>query len=530
MTRAAWPRAEAERALPRISPFRLLRRRWLVIILGAVVGAVCALAVSKQRDERFEATGRVFLGASQALPSSDHLDAARIVQTQAQLAGSTVTLDLAAKQLGLPRREVAERLTITASERGDFFTITGRGDTEQRATGLVQAVEAAYQQLLTQQQAAGGGTARSLTELRDEISQNLRRLAALPRTADGQTLATQVATLNAQLAELNRQIPQVQATGTPAAVTLAEPASPVGKVAPKLARNTLVGALAGLLLTVAGLCATYLRRPTVLDAGDAADVLGAPLIASISGGRGNDLPAGRLVAAMASVLAPTGKVIALTPAGRGDLAPDLVTTVAASWSDDQGIVLILDASPEPDMRGALERLPPAVSSELPRWAHEPTCMARSSGAGSGHVLYNRVAQARAARPGGLVPILADRAPVVDLVIVLTPPLVDLPMTAASAMQADVVIAVATGRTRIRELSRVLRDWPALAERLVGVVHDGRPGTRRPAGRGAADSGFGVSRVAASPVVVPRAAAPSGLSREDAASGSADSAAGHGGAP
>ncbi|ONH38189.1 hypothetical protein BL254_01275 [Protofrankia sp. BMG5.30] len=497
----------------------------MVIVLGAVVGTACALAVSKQQDERFEATGRVFLGASQALPGSDHLDAARIVQTQAQLAGSTVALDLVSRQLGLSREEVAERLTVTASDQGDFFTITGRDGTEQRAVGLVQAVEAAYQQLLTQQQAAGGGTARSLTELRDEITQGLRRLTALPRTADSETLAAQVGTLNAQLAELNRQIPQAQAAGAPAAVTLAEPARSLGQVTPKLARNALVGALAGLLLTAAGLCGAYLRRPTALDAGDAADVLGTPLIADISGGRGSAPPADRLVAAMASVLAPTGKVIALTPAGRGDLAPDLVTAVAASWSDDQGIVLVLDASPEPDVRGALERLPPAVSSELPRWAHEPTCMARSSGAGSGHVLYNRVAQARAARPGGLAPILADRAPVVDLVIVLTPALVDLPMTAASAMQADVVIVVATGRTRIRELARVLRDWPALAERMVGVVHDGRFGTRR-----SADRGFGVSRVAASATAVPRATVPSGLSREDAAFGPADSAASRGGAP
>ncbi|WP_050803320.1 MULTISPECIES: hypothetical protein [Protofrankia] len=130
MTRAAWPRAEAERALPRISPLRLLRRRWLVIVLGVVVGTACALAVNKQQDERFEATGRVFLGTSQALPGGDHIDAARIVQTQAQLAGSTVALDLVSRQLGLSREEVAERLTVTASDQGDFFTITGRDGTE----------------------------------------------------------------------------------------------------------------------------------------------------------------------------------------------------------------------------------------------------------------------------------------------------------------------------------------------------------------------------------------------------------------
>jgi hypothetical protein len=95
------------------------------------------------------------------------------------------------------------------------------------------------------------------------------------------------------------------------------------------------------------------------------------------------------------------------------------------------------------------------------------------------VLYNRVAPSRAARPGGLAPILADRAPVVDLVVLLTPPLSDLPMTAASALQADAVVVITSEDTRVDELAQVPRDWPALAERIVGVIHDSRSGFRRP---------------------------------------------------
>jgi hypothetical protein len=125
----------------------------------------------------------------------------------------------------------------------------------------------------------------------------------------------------------------------------------------------------------------------------------------------------------------------------------------------------------------LERLPPATSGALPRWAHEATCMARSSGGGRGHVLYNRVSPSRASRPGGLAPILADRARDVDLVLLLTPSLTDLPMTAASALQADAVVVITSGFTRTDELAAVARDWPALSDRIVGVIHGDRGGFR-----------------------------------------------------
>ncbi|WP_131784777.1 lipopolysaccharide biosynthesis protein [Protofrankia symbiont of Coriaria ruscifolia] len=533
MSRAAQPRAETERGLPRVSLLRILRRRWLAIVLAIIAGTAFVLIVSKQQAPQFEATGRVFLNTSDVAfgGGSDSVDATRVVQTQAQLAGSTAALDLISKQLKVPWRTVAKQVKVTASDEGYFFTIAGRDSTEEKSVRLVQVAEAAYQQLLAQYGANGSSTVNKLTERRDEISQNLRQLeaqqAALPRKADGQALAAQISNLDAQVTEFNRRISEVQVNAalSAASVTLAESAHSVGRVTPKLFRNVLAGALAALLLAVVVVWCAYLRRPTVLDGRAAADVLGVPLIADIPGGRGGGLPTDRLVAAMSSVLAPTGKVIALTPAGPGDLAPDLVAAVSANWSDDQGIVLILDASPVPDVRGALERLPPAVSGELPRWAHEPTCMARSSGGGNGHLLYNRVAPARAARPGGLAPILADRAPVVDLVIVLTPALVDLPMTAASAMQADAVIVVATGETRIKELSRVLRDWPALSERMVGVVHDGRPGLRRSTDRGAASS-----RGVSSPAAVARVAPSPGASRGEAAVGSANTTVSRGAAP
>jgi hypothetical protein len=237
----------------------------------------------------------------------------------------------------------------------------------------------------------------------------------------------------------------------------------------------------GLLGSIAAIWIMYQRRPTILDPHNPSDALGVPLIAALEPGRTTSSAAETLVSAMSAVMSPTSKVVAFTPASRGDLTADLVASVAAAWSDDQGVVLILDTSPSSEVRASLEGLPRATSGELPRWAHEPTCLARSSGTGRGHILYNRVSPARAARPGGLAPILADRAPVVDLVILVTSALAELPMTAASAIQADAVVVITSSETHLKELEQVPRDWPALAERVVGVVHDGRTGIRRATG-------------------------------------------------
>ncbi len=486
MTPVVQPSAELPRGTAGASLLRILGRRWLAIVIAVVIGAALALILAKRQAPVFQATGRVFLNTSNAALGAGSVDASRAVQTQAQFAGSTAALDLIAEQLKVPRLYVARRLKVTPSGEGYFFTIVGRDSTAERATQLVQSTETAYQQLLSQYGNDSSGTVQRLTSLRDEIYKNLQKLqaqqAALPRNADDQVLASQISNLNSQLADLNRRIPeaQVNAALTAGSVTLAEPARADGQVAPHLFRNTLVGALVGLFLAAAVVWCAYLRRPTALDGRGAAAVLDAPLIAAVSGKRGGGLPTDTLVSAMSAVLSPAVTVVALAPVTRGDLSADLVAAVSASWSDDQGVVLIIDASAESEVRAPLERLPRAVSGELPRWAHEPTCLARSSGTGRGHLLYNRVAPARAARPGGLAPILADRAPAVDLVILLAPALDELPMTAVPATQADAIIVFASGDSPLKELSRIPRHWPALAERIVGVVFDGRSAVRRSA--------------------------------------------------
>lgn len=447
------------RSAPSLSLLRVLGRRWFHIVIAMVACGVVGLAVSLVATPTYQASARVFLTLD---PTSDHV---RTLETQAQLATSTQAIADIAKSLRVSDGYIAAHLTAVPADAADYFTITGTSNNQKKADELVIAARDEYKSLLVTYSGGGSST----------ISELEAKQKALADEANGpKDPSGAIADAANQLVDQITGAVVSQATAT-SMIGLAENPTEGGKIAPKPFTNLLIAMLVGLFVAVAFVWIRYLRRPTVLDGRAAADAIGAPLIV---GGSGPAAPSiDTIVSAMAAVLSPTVKVVSLTAAAQGDLTSDTVAGIAASWSDDQGVVLVLDASPSSDVRAVLERLPPATSGALPRWAHEATCMARSSGGGRGHVLYNRVSPSRASRPGGLAPILADRARDVDLVLLLTPPLTDLPMTAASALQADAVVVVTSELTRTDELAAVPRDWPALSDRVVGVIHGDRGGFR-----------------------------------------------------
>jgi capsular polysaccharide biosynthesis protein len=447
------------RSAPSLSLLRVLGRRWLHILIVMVVCGVLGLLVSMVSTPTYEATARIFLTLD---PNADH---ARALETQSGLATSTQAVTDIAKTLRTTRNYVAGHLSATPSDSADYFTIVGTADSQTKADELVGQATSEYKTLLI---TYSGGSQTTIDQLVAQ-QKELAKEANGPADTDG-AIADAANRLLDQISAA--EVSQATATSM---IGLAEAPAQRGKIAPKPITNLLIAMLVGLFLAVAVIWIRYLRRPTVLDGRAAADAIGAPLIVGGSGPAPPDIDT--IVAAMAAVLSPTVKVVALTAATQGDLAADTVAGIAASWSEDQGVVLVLDAAPSSEVRAMLERLPQATSGALPRWAHEPTCLARSSGIGRGHVLYNRVSPPRASRPGGLAPILADRARDVDLVLLLTPPLTDLPMTAASALQADAVVVVTSSLTRTDGLAVIPRDWPALSDRVVGVIHADRGGFR-----------------------------------------------------
>jgi capsular polysaccharide biosynthesis protein len=477
MSRNAQAGGETSRAPSAPSLFRIIQPRLLIIVIVVVIFAALAAIYSKAQSATYASSARIFLSTDSGTLANS-VDATRFVQTQAQFAQSSAAVAKIAQALKLPESDVTGRLSTSPSDEGYFFVMKGTGSSQQAATDLVKAGEAAYSTLLTSYGPNSDASVQALKKLRDQLVGEAQSTDAAA-TGDVSVRTAQIQGLNTKIADAQT----AQAVGS-STIKLAEPPVADGQGGPNLLRNVLVAVIVGLIGSIAAIWIMYQRRPTILDPHNPSDTLGVPLIAALEPGRTTASAAETLVSAMSAVMSPTSKVVAFTPASRGDLAADLVASVAAAWSDDQGVVLILDTSPSSEVRSSLEGLPRATSGELPRWAHEPTCLARSSGTGRGHILYNRVSPARAARPGGLAPILADRAPVVDLVILVTSALAELPMTAASAIQADAVVVITSTETHLKELEQVPRDWPALAERVVGVVHDGRTGIRRVTGNAA----------------------------------------------
>jgi capsular polysaccharide biosynthesis protein len=450
---------------PALSIVRVVARRWPPVVAALAAGALLGLGASLAVTPTYQSSSRVFLTFSLSGGSSPQLDPSQVVVTEAQLVTASQSLTEIASHLRTSVGNVAGHLTAAPAPTGYYFTVTGTAASQANADKLVAAAVTVYADQLAS--ASGPGAVRQLQDQRASLEEQAPTLD--PKSDAYGDLQNEIGQLTVDIQ--NAQVAQAIAASN---VRLAETPVEDGRIAPKTFTDVLIGALAGLFLGVASIWVWYLGRPTVLDGRAAADAIGAPLLA---GAPAKAAPTSdTIVSAVAAVLSPTAKVVALTPAAAGDLSEDAVAGIAAGWSNDQGLVLVLDALPGSHMRAVLERLPRPTTAALPSWAHEQTCFARSSG-GRGHVLYNRVSPSRAARPGGLAPILADRARDVDLVLLLTPPLTELPMTAASALQADAVVVVTSQASRTDELAAIPRDWPALADRIVGVIHADRGGIR-----------------------------------------------------
>ncbi len=226
------------------------------------------------------------------------------------------------------------------------------------------------------------------------------------------------------------------------------------------------------------IAAFHLRRPKVTGGKAAVDLLGTPLLGQVPARRrgGAGVPSDDLAQVLASILVPTVKTVALIPASPRDVAPDLIVGLATAWTEDHTTVGILDVGDHSAVRDRLEPFARASPPQLPSWAKQASCLVTAPGP-SGYVLYLRVSSRQAARPAGLTAILTDLLPTLDLILVLTPPLTQLPITAPPALAADAVICLTSNATPAPVLAETRDTWPALTERIVGIIHDNRRRTR-----------------------------------------------------
>ncbi|WP_405982516.1 Wzz/FepE/Etk N-terminal domain-containing protein [Streptomyces sp. NBC_00158] len=247
---------------------RIFRRRWRLLVVLAVMGALVGYGTSLLLPPRYTASASVLLpGAWEE----------RELLTQAEIAASSVVVDRAASALGwtkVSRVELRERVTAQAAD-GNIIKISGTADTPERAQRLSDQV--AQQFVAFAARISGAGTDPEATArpeaLRQLVTQTSRRITELADAAGrGQTVEsvqtrTELAKLRTTLQEAVDKLDQADPAANKAIkanmVVMGPAARPTGEAPPTRTQLIVAGAgLFSLLGVVGHLAATRMsRRP-----------------------------------------------------------------------------------------------------------------------------------------------------------------------------------------------------------------------------------------------------------------------------
>ncbi len=249
----------------------VLRQRWLAIAVTALIAAGLALGYSLTQPDSYKASAdllfqkddldRTVFGNS----SEDSQPAPeRVAATNLELASLQVVAQNVKRRLGtrLSVRQLQDRIDIEPKGQADIVTITASGPTRREAVLVANTFA-------------------------DEIEASRRRAAQakIQRAIDALRQAqTETGTEDAAAVSASERIEQLQAIKAlqQGDVTVVQPAvSPIERDAPRPVRNTIVGALLGMILGIfAALLAHGLNR-RVRDEDELVDIVSAPILSRV---------------------------------------------------------------------------------------------------------------------------------------------------------------------------------------------------------------------------------------------------------
>ncbi|MGG2464054.1 Wzz/FepE/Etk N-terminal domain-containing protein [Streptomyces sp. RGM 3693] len=262
---------------------RIIRRRWRLLAVLTVVGALVGYGASLLFPPSYTASASVLLPGQWE---------ERELLTQVDIATSSTVVDRAAATLGWPGvsgRELQDRVSAKAAD-GNIITISGTADTPERAQQLSDQV---VQQFVTfAARLVGDNTdpeaATQPEALRQMVVQTSRRITELADAADpGQTVAsvqtrTELAKLRTALQEATNKLDQAAPAANKANMVVMGPAArPAGEAPPTRVQLIVAGALLFFLLAVIGhlTAARMSRRPRTEP--EIAAALGSVLLGTV---------------------------------------------------------------------------------------------------------------------------------------------------------------------------------------------------------------------------------------------------------
>ncbi|MCX4821538.1 Wzz/FepE/Etk N-terminal domain-containing protein [Streptomyces sp. NBC_01142] len=276
---------------------RILRRRWRLLAVLTVVGALVGYGTSVLIPPRYTASASVLLPGQWD---------ERGLLTQVDIATSSAVVDRAAATLdwtGVSGGELRDRVSAKAAD-GNIIKISGTADTPERAQQLSDQV--AQQFVTFAARLAGDSTdpdaAAGPEALRQKVTQTNRRITELANAADpGQTVEsvqarTELEQLRSALQEAMKKLDEADpATNKANMVVMGPAARPTGEAAPTRMQLLVAGALLFFLLAVIGHLAAARVNRRLRTEPEIAAALGSALLGTVDvpGERPAHRPQGR---------------------------------------------------------------------------------------------------------------------------------------------------------------------------------------------------------------------------------------------
>ncbi|ARP72812.1 polysaccharide biosynthesis protein [Streptomyces pluripotens] len=262
---------------------RIIRRRWRLLTLLTVMGALVGYGTSMLFPPRYTTSASVLLpGAWQE----------RELLTQTEVATSSAVLDRAAASLGwagVSGRELRDRVSATAAD-GNIIKISGTADTPERAQQLSDQVVQQFVTFATHvvDDGTDSEAATQPETLRKMVVQTSRRITDLANAADpGRTVEsvqtrTELAKLRTALQEAINKLDQADPTAGKANMVVMGPAARPASEAPPTKMQLIVGgALLFFLLAVIGHLTTARMSRRLRSGPEIAAALGSTLLGTV---------------------------------------------------------------------------------------------------------------------------------------------------------------------------------------------------------------------------------------------------------
>ncbi|MFF4486093.1 Wzz/FepE/Etk N-terminal domain-containing protein [Streptomyces sp. NPDC001544] len=263
---------------------RILRRRWRLLAVLAVVGALVGYGTSVVVfPPRYTASAPVLLPG---------VWEERELLTQVDIATSSAVVDRAAAALhwsGVSGTELRDQVSAKAAD-GNIITISGTADTPERAQRLSDQMARQFVQFTAQIAGSGtdAGAASGTGALRKQVAETNRRITDLAKAADpGRTVEsvqarTALENLRTSLEAAMKKLDDAGPTANKAGLVVMGPAArPTGEAPPTRTQLMGGGALLFFLLAVIGHLVAARRNRRLRTEPEIAAALGAASLGTV---------------------------------------------------------------------------------------------------------------------------------------------------------------------------------------------------------------------------------------------------------